>query len=470
MFGLEKIADAFDRIHADVQRDFDNLMLERGGRWAGDNLGPDNGWTYALAVPVGIGWSLGTFTLASGKALVDVLRLGDGVKSGTLSGAGQDALRVLNLIPVVSAGGKALGMAGTAGRTASVARAMGVVGQQGARSCGPTAIGAAARLSGRNVTLTLNEVGIATGKGIHPNAPNFPGMYLSEVRDVAQRVTGATRQFNVEGSGIQAIEQTAAQGNGPVIFGAHWWSKANGLTQVPHNVRLGHAQEAAHWLVAFRDASGKVLVADQFGVRPIADVGKIAGTVTEYSLAAEALLVSDGVLMRGVGVAEALGSASEPFRHARNAQWFAASFGINMVAVNAPTTWALDARIRERLGRQPRTWAGMPAAAPANGSAGGAAPDGKEANAPSTAAPATIPLPNVLSLTLQQDSMMVLGKIPPNGDSREFTQLQEETGLSGTRVRDALLQLARSGLISPLGWFMHDGKTTPSHVCRAMRR
>ena len=108
MFGLEKIADAFDRIHADVQRDFDNLMLERGGRWAGDNLGPDSGWTYALAVPVGIGWSLGTFTLASGKALVDVLRLGDGVKSGTLSGVGQDGLRVLNLIPVVSAGERRL--------------------------------------------------------------------------------------------------------------------------------------------------------------------------------------------------------------------------------------------------------------------------------------------------------------------------------------------------------------------------
>src|SRR5688572_21399342 len=124
MWGLEKIADAFDKMHADVQRDLDRALLVEGGQWAGQTFGPDSMFTFQTAIAAGVAYSIATFTLASGKGLVDVLRLGEGVKSGTLTGVGQDILRILNLIPALGM----LGKLGTAGRAASIANATKVTG------------------------------------------------------------------------------------------------------------------------------------------------------------------------------------------------------------------------------------------------------------------------------------------------------------------------------------------------------
>jgi hypothetical protein len=458
MLGLERIADAFDHMHADVQRDFDNALLVDAGKWAGRTFGPDSIGTYVTAIPAGIAWSLGTFIMGSGKSLVDVLRLGEGVKSGTLKGVGQDTLRVLNLIPLVSSGAKLLGMGG---RAASVMWAVRVAGQQGAMSCGPTAIAAASRLSGQSILMTLDEVGQATGTGIHPNAPNFPGMFVADVEKVLQTTSLANQEIDTTGAGIQAVEAAAQEGRGPVIFGAQWWRTVGGVTGPAAradgtlmNAAINAGTAPDHWMVAFRAANGEVMVADQFQVRTLASFLKSS----QLAVASKAFLVEDGALLRSVSTLE---NVSSTLSSSSNAQWLASSFAINMVVVNAPTTWNLDAAVRDALGKPAREWPGMPQ---------GTLPNASGSANSDVPAPQTIPVPSGLSATIQQDAMLVLGKLPRNGDTREFVQLVIETALSNNRTRDALLQLARSGLVVVSKWFSLDGKTTPGVIARALRQ
>ncbi|MDT8855976.1 hypothetical protein RNZ50_13335 [Paracoccaceae bacterium Fryx2] len=481
MFGLERIAEGFDRIHADVQRDVDRFFLEDSARKMGEQFGPDSFMTWQAAISSGITWSLITFTLGSGKSLVDVLRLGEGTKTGTAKGVAQDGLRLLNLAPAVGAAARGLGMTGRVAVTASAAR---VVGQQGAMSCGPTALAAASRLSGQRAALTLDEVGTALGRG-HPNSPSFNGMWFHEFKSTMDAVSVTHKEINMAGQGIDAVEAAAAQGKGPVVFGIQYWTKANNIIQpasriVPNaqtgrqmqqfmNAGTNYAEAGDHWMVAFRSASGRVLVADQQGMRSIADLTK-AGNFTVTS---RALLVPDGALMRVVGAAESLASATST--SGSNARWLASSFMINAVVVNAPTTAALDNRVRDAMGRPPREWPGVPV----NGSSGSASRgrdlpgprvDQVSGQTPGSNAPSTIPLPNILSPTLIQDSLLVLARLPVNGDTREFATLEFETGLPAMRVRDGLLRLVSSGLIVVTHWGTVGGRSTPVMAKRAMRR
>lgn len=499
MFGLEKVADAFDRMHEEVQRDFENKVLRDWGRDAGEAWGAESWKTYGTAIGAGLLYSLGTFTLSSGKSLVDTLRIGDGVRSGTAAGVGQDVLRVLNLAPAIGAAAKGIGWGG---RLALAARAGGVAGQQGLRSCAPTAIAAAARVSGQNVAMTLDDVGIAVGKGMHPNASSFPGMVTQEIKDVVKSVSLVNQEISFEGQGVEAVEAAVKTGKGPVIFSIHLWEKsAAGFLQGGSN-SLG---EPEHALAAF-ERMGKVMVADQYGIRPIGELGKVGGTTHNFTIAGEAIQVTDGVLLRttpvlrALGKAERLGSVTGPLRGPAGRSLFATTFGLNMIIVNAPATWRLDAGVRAVQGRPPREWPGMPPGTiPARGSSSGtkagttdggaeeAPTKGAAAEAPTAGkagaagaagattrgaipAPKEIPTPNLLSRTLQQDGMHVLSKLPQNGDSREFTQLASDTGLPEVRLRDALLMLARSGLISAGSWFALQGKATPAMAARTMRQ
>lgn len=76
---------AFER-----QLDFDDALLKSGGEWAGRKFGADSGWTYATAMAAGIAWAIGIFVMASGEGLVDTLRLGEGVKEGSVAGIAHD--------------------------------------------------------------------------------------------------------------------------------------------------------------------------------------------------------------------------------------------------------------------------------------------------------------------------------------------------------------------------------------------
>src|SRR5579862_4217786 len=101
MFGLEKVADEFDKIYESSQRAATDTLLARPGRWSGDTFGPDSTVGFFMGILPAALWTVYTFAAGAGKGLVDVLRLGEGVKSGTATGVLQDGIRVLNLLPAV---------------------------------------------------------------------------------------------------------------------------------------------------------------------------------------------------------------------------------------------------------------------------------------------------------------------------------------------------------------------------------
>ena len=141
-----------------------------------------------------------------------------------------------------------------------------------------------------------------------------------------------------------------------------------------------------------------------------------------------------------------------------------------MVIVNAPTTWNLDAAVRETLGRPPRDWSSITngnslAGTGGNGTPGGGLGSG-ENEIPTPLSP---PLPNIGSSTLIDDSGLVLSKVPQSGRTTEFAQLVVDTGLSPARVRNALLQLLRSGMVNAKKWFLLDGQQTPTMITRGLQ-
>ena len=109
MFGLEATADEFDRMYNEVQKLTDNALLVRPARATGEYFGADSNWNVAIAIFPAIAWSIATFTMNLGKGLVDVLRLGEGARTGTASGWFHDGLRVLNVLPAAEMIGKGIG-------------------------------------------------------------------------------------------------------------------------------------------------------------------------------------------------------------------------------------------------------------------------------------------------------------------------------------------------------------------------
>ena len=63
MWGLEKIADAFDKMHAEVQRDLDDALLVKNAQWYGKTFGTDSFLNWENAISAGITWSLATFIM-----------------------------------------------------------------------------------------------------------------------------------------------------------------------------------------------------------------------------------------------------------------------------------------------------------------------------------------------------------------------------------------------------------------------
>jgi hypothetical protein len=421
---LEKVADGFDKIHAEAQADVEDFFLVKGGQWAGETFGADSIGTYTTAIGASIAYSLTTFTLASGKGLVDILRLGKGVRSGTVSGIGHDALRVLNILPVAGMIAKGVGLGA---RAASIAMAARVVGGSYVSSCGATASAAAARLSGTRVFMTLEEIGKMTGLG-NPKLNQFPGMWYSQLKNLLTSISTTTKEIDMTGAGIDVVGKAAAQGQGPVVFGVQWWQ---GFT--PLRNALYNTIEADHWLVAFQNIKGEVMVADQFGMRPIAQLGTINGTTTSFTISSKALIVGEGGIMTAV---TKLQNAGLILKTGKVADWLATSFGLEMIIVDSKTTQSLDAQIRQILGRPPREWSSM------------------------------LTKNKTLSPTLEVDSQLVLMKLPFNRDSREFTQLATETGLSNERLLDALFLLNRKNLITITELDMKAGKVTPASVQR----
>lgn len=475
MFGLEQIADGLDRLLDEAQRGYDAKLADTGRR-AGDYFGVDSGWTTATAIPAGIAWAIASTVVLVEKGFVDVLRYGEGSKQGNAGGYAQDGLRLLSILPVVGAAGRGLG---SVGRASAAARTLQVAGQGGGMACGPQVIVNAGLLSGQATRLTVAEVGVTLGKG-SPNA----GMFYEEIRNMLHTYGIANREIVIADEGLQAVEAVAAQNNGPVIFGVRWWTPGpTGIvgpaTRPRFNTQTGRpyleqmnagrpmAQAADHWLLAFKGADGRIMVADQYGARPIAELGTIQGAQTQFTMANRLLQVHQASVLPPAGAAraqvayEALGSPSQT---ARSAQWIARSLALEMVVVDGPTTQRIDSAIREKVGRPPRDGA----MASGKGSGGGAS--GGSPLVLQDTAPATTPMPNSLSTTYMQDTTLILAKMPRNGDTIEFNELLVQTNLPSPRLRDGLLWLLKGGLAAATRWGTVDGKDTPAMVRRTTSR
>jgi hypothetical protein len=143
MFGAEKWADAFDDLHRQNMKD-----INRGLQgWVDDQFqSHGEGWQFYGAAGVAAATeALYSFVSGTmGGGMVDVLRLGEGVKKGTAWGVLQDGLRVLSV-------------AGGVLRFLRITRAFAVGG--GPNSCVITSATKAMRLSGNKIFASLAEVG-----------------------------------------------------------------------------------------------------------------------------------------------------------------------------------------------------------------------------------------------------------------------------------------------------------------------
>ncbi|HUA62655.1 MAG TPA: hypothetical protein VML19_28120 [Verrucomicrobiae bacterium] len=445
MFGLEKVADEFDKIYESSQKDMTDLLLVRTGRWSGETFGPDSWFGGFLGIFPAIAWSLYSFAAFSGKSLVDVLRLGEGVKKGTVGGVVEDGVRVLNLLPVLGMAGKGAGMAlqegGMASKFVATTLGTGAAGGEYATSCGATANVVAARISGQRILLTLDEFGNALGKG-SPKSASFAGTYFDEMIPALNRVGANASEIKMAGPSVQTIEGIAAQGKGPVVFGVQWWgSGPSGTVQALRNAAVDWSA-ADHWLAAFQNVKGEVMVADQFGVRPIADLGKIGGQTAQFSLTTRALMFENvGFAARAgrlidtgkivVNAAGKLTGASNPALRS----WLAMSLGVEMVLVSKPVADKMDGAVRKQLGRPPRKSGAGGGGSGQSGQQGASAQSGTSPQGPNGK---------------ERDYIRpMLGAVNSRTPSDEiYSRLIHDGGFTAGRVTTVLEEMEKSGEVS----------------------
>lgn len=473
MLGLEKIADAFDTIHADVQGSFDKLMLHDVPlTMMGKDLRPGPFTTF-MAIPVALTWSLGTFVLDSGKSLMGTLRLGEGVKQGGVGGVVADGLRLLNILPAAGSiarlGGRGVQIIGRAAALRGLQRA---VGNGAINSCTPTSIAAATRITGHRITLTVEEAAALAGKKVSPLDPAFKGMNMAEAEKVLADIGAKVHPVGVSDS-LQSIEALVQQRRGPVMFGVYW------LEKLPLRPEFGYVRSVdRHMMVAFRDWAGRVMVADQDGIRPLAQAAATAaGKLKPMEIFEKALLVEDGAVLQTLARGAQGGPVAGLFRSNAARSAMAYTLGVDLIATDLMTTWTIDARIREKLGRQMRPWANMPpemihAIEARNTSPGPRVSGGDTAQQPSPTAPTSPgkpPLPNLLSPTLEADAQKVLAVLPKNGQTTELASIMADAGLNEDRARNAVLRLLSTGLVDVTAWVGKGRTAIPALVKRSGR-
>jgi hypothetical protein len=279
MFGAEKWADAFDEMYHDNMKWYRHEM--EGwvqGIYTKDGEGAK---LYAAAVVAGVGDALFDFVQGSGAGLVDVLRLGEGVKEGTPWGVAKDGLRVIMVV-------------GGALRVVRVAAAELEIGGQ--MSCTFSSSAKAATISGNRLPLSVafNELAQTAGGRAAVSSPAFTGTsspltLVNELRNMGATVTQAPV------TSLADVSAMAAKARGPVVFGVEW------------------SQGGGHTMVAYRNLLGQIRFADQMGrtvseVSQLGSIGKVYPmmAVVEDANMVKALRAGAMVDMLGVNVHNAL--------------------------------------------------------------------------------------------------------------------------------------------------------------------
>lgn len=216
MFGLEKLADWWESEFEESQR----ILQE----WV--NKSDSDAELYAKAA----GATLVHTAMTLGGGLVDVLRLGEGIKEGGTWGYAQDALRLLSLAGPVAK----LGRLGAARWTFSPRGPW----------CASVATAKALRHTGTRMFVKATEIMAKTGMKPPGNLSEF----IPLLRQLKARFEEISSLRN-----INALETLTHQNPRAVIlFGVEWISSRTGKS-------VGHA------LYAFRDLKGMFKIADRTG-------------------------------------------------------------------------------------------------------------------------------------------------------------------------------------------------------------
>lgn len=258
MFGLEAYAKLFDKIHEENRR---SLNIEFQG-WINDiyRSEGENWRFYGAAATAAAADAIYAFAGGAGAGLVDLLRLGDGVASGTLKGFGQDGLRLITLV-------------GGVFRVVRVGMATIEIG--GDMSCVVSSSTKAGILSGRwfDLSALFNRLAGMVGGRAAVLSSSYPGLstpleFVSFFRMFTRTTVIATRS-------LDEVVNAAKISNGPVVFGVYW--KNGG----------GHA------MVAFRDLLGRVRFADQWGKLKTAEelLPNVQGVFGDLAILHEAAVV-----------------------------------------------------------------------------------------------------------------------------------------------------------------------------------
>jgi hypothetical protein len=372
MFGLEKIADAWDKFR-DEQLRFARSEMQEWVTGVYQRNG-ENGWFYGAAVTAGVADALLTFTTGVTSGFVDTLRLGEGVKEGGW-GYGKDALRLLAVLPAVGMVGKALRavplqLLPAAARTSSMA-------------CGFMAPLKASLLSGQRIWVTLGEMRAVfkpLSKGADIFAKGFAGMpkeltisgpaKILRSLGVAAETRGTAMQF---GTVLETVRET----KNPVVFSAIRGGKTplNHVLTAFWHAATGEVRFAdqGRWMMTARELATSLKGAEKVaeatkGVAAEGRAAAIEGLLKTLQVHPEMVVVQGArwatVLEREAsGLSLALPSVatttagelySDPLVESTLDIPYLSGIAVPMIAVPPPIMDQLVHRIRERQARSGR--------------------------------------------------------------------------------------------------------------------
>lgn len=362
-FSFTELADSFDRIDEDNRR-----WIERGlsanVQRAATEYGVDDWRTTGVAIQAGLTETAYVFLAMQGRALVDVLRLGESWRKRNAGSAVRDVLRIAQVVPILGVGAK-FGRLALAGRAAT----------GGPMSCVVTGNTAALRLTGQRLFITLEELWQAarthtvhtlrSGETLNPlgraagfpspTAVGFPGLPTLDALVPTLRALGARVPVRVIATNgartVDDVANLARQGRGAVPFGIRWFARAaNGMPET-----------GRHVLVAYRDMLGRIIIADQAGERTLAQFLQAYPhfTLEGYYLVENARWVTQLELAARYGMAarqwgSVVPNAMPPRATADAGDWIARHLEPPLYHMPGPVAVRLDAELRRVLRRGPR--------------------------------------------------------------------------------------------------------------------
>lgn len=242
MWVLTDIADWWDRQHKDSEKALDSFVQDHPN-WFG----------------VVVAGSVDT-AMQLGAGLVDVIRIGDGVKEGGVKGYGKDALRLLAFAPA-------------AGKAARSVLARVLVINEG-NICTWVSAAKALRQVGAKAFASIDDLAQAAGVDVSELGGAFVDKVVPFIRQLGARVT------NLGHPGNLAEVVNSVRGQGVVLFSVRW--------------KMG-LETVGHTLYAFKDTLGRIRIADRSG----AIVSALSELESSYPGIRDAVVYGTSALVEG---------------------------------------------------------------------------------------------------------------------------------------------------------------------------